>query len=339
MTSEEYKRISKAIVVALGPSKRYNRTAENIKKQKESGALDYKFKKFVKPDFKILLKGFINILEDPSLKNKPNYRRILLYTENDFLKLFESYSFELGSWLTKETDLTPDNNRSFFNFPLFFKESCRKCNINKYAIMSEEELDILLSNSIDLKHTQSIVPRKDRNIIEKEIKVVTHTMSPSMNMYNTLAEEYSYNGLINSNDKVIRVSRDCGSGYGFDLLSVNDDREDIITIKACDNMESFLLSKTEYNAMIKACNESNTNYYIHKYLFVKDEKTYRLFNIYEYDKSNNVLVDVKDDSNICNIERKEFYGKNGILKTRYVCTPVNFKYVKEDHSLKKVLKK
>ena len=69
-----------------------------------------------------------------------------------------------------------------------------------------------------------------------------------------------------------------------------------------------------------------------------NENTYKMRTIFTYDKENEVLVDIEDDSNICNIERKEFYGKNGILKTRYVCTPVKFKYVKEDHSLKKVLK-
>ena len=332
MASIEYERISKAIEIALGPNKRMNRTASKIKEQKALGNLDYKFKKFIKEDFKTVLTEFIEILEEPSLMNTPNYRKLVAYKDNDFMRLFESYGYELGSWLTKDKNLTPENNRSFFNFPLFFKESCRKCSVYKYANMSVEEIDILLSNFIDLKHAKGIRPRKDRDNIEDEITVIMHTESSKGNMYNTIAEEDSYDKLCRNNrtGKVERVSKDIGTGFGFDLLNIEYGIETVVVIKACDNQESFLLSRTEYEAMINASKNSYSNLLIHKYLFEKDSGHVRLFTSYRYDSSNDVLVDVNDESNICNIERKDFTGKNGRPKVSYVCTPVKFKYVIEE---------
>ena len=70
-------------------------------------------------------------------------------------------------------------------------------------------------------------------------------------------------------------------------------------------------------------------YYIHKYLFEKDSSKVKLFTIYKYDKENDVLVDVQDETNICNIEYRETIGKKGIPKKYYVCNPVKLKFNNE----------
>lgn len=343
MATIEYQRICKKINILLGPSKRYNRTVDKIKYKKQKGILNSNFNKIIKEDFKEILLGFIDILEEPTLINTPNYRKILAYTENDYLKLFSSYGYELGSWLTKDSKLTPENNRSFFNFPLFFKESCRKCNIPRYANMDLDKLDYMLSNFIDLKHTKSLEPRKDRDVIEDEVRVLMHVKSPEKNEYNTEAEYSSAGKLarMNRDSKILFVTKDYGSGYGFDLLGTIDGIENLVTVKACDDNESFLLSKKEYDEMVKASKLPHTRYYIHKYLYDKNKANlFRheclLFTSYVYDPDNEVLMDISDEENICNIERKEFITKNGVKKVRYVCTPVKFKYTKENKTLKKV---
>ena len=335
MYSKEYQNISKAIEVALGFQKQ-DRNVFNIKKQKQNGSLDYKFKKFVKPDFIIILKEFIEIMEEPTLEKKPVYRKVLAYKDNDFIRLFDSYGYEISSWLNKDKELNPENNRAFINFPLFFKESCRKCSINRYATKTVEELEVLLSKYIDIKHTESLRPRKDRKNIEEEVLAVMHTESPKPNQYNIKAEEYSYRSLLSNTRpvQVIRVSKEVGSGFGFDILQVDDDIETLVTTKASDNMESFKLSKREYEVMEETSKYRNTRYYIDKYLFTK-EGSVRLKTRYVYDKYNEVLVDVEDESNICNIARQDYVTKNGVQKTRYVCTPVKFKFVKDEPKIYK----
>lgn len=340
MNSIEFKRIGRSIENVLGSSKRYNRTVYNIKKAKATGSLNFRFNKLIKLDFKTILDGFIEIMEEPTLKNKPYYRKVLAYKDNDFVRLFESYGYEISSWLVKDKELTKENNIAFFNFPLFFKESCRKCSIYRYATMDIKEIEELLKNYIDLKYTKSIVPRKDRDNIEDEILALGHTQSPSMNQYNTLSEEFSYSSLLSRTRpvQVIRVSKEVGSGFGFDLLQVDGERETLVATKASDNMESFLLSKVEYDTMVKASDLNNTRYYIDKYLFTEDGIV-RLKTRYAYDRNNDVLVDIEDESNICNIERKDFTGKNGIPRVNFVCTPVKFKFEKSDREKGFELKK
>jgi hypothetical protein len=339
MNSSEFRNIRKTIEETIG-KKEKDRSVQRITMLKERGILNSLLNKTIKPDFKTLLLGFIEILEEPTLVDKPNYRKVLAYTENDYLKLFKTYGYELGSWLNKEQVLTPENNKSFFNFPLFFKESCRKCNIPKYASMDLEELDKLLSDYIDLKHTKSKEPRKDRKTIEDEVDVLLHTESPDKNVYNTRAESESYNKLshLSYDARVISVSKKLGSGYGFDLLALVGDYEIAVTTKASNNMESFLLSKTEYDCMVKASKQRHTNYLVHKYLFNESSYDVKMFTSYFYDECSNTLIDCEDNSNICKIEEKKFYAKNGILKTRYVCTPVTFKFELSDREKRLTLK-
>lgn len=341
MASVEYERIERKIELILGNNKRFDRTPKKIYTVKNRGILDSIFNKAIKEEFKEMLIGFIDILEEPTLTNTPNYRRVLAYTENDYLKLFESFGFEIGTWLTKTKNIDASNNKSFFNFPLFFKESCRKCSIPRYFTMSEEDIEKILTKTIDLRHCKSLVPRKDRENIEDEINVVMHPISTTMNDYNKrgISSTCSWLARNMKDAKVLRVSEDFGEGYGFDALAVIDGREALAVVKADDSNESFILSKNEYDMMTRSVRQPYTSFTIHKYLYNIDNKNECLMHtVYGYDSENEVLVDIEDDTNICNIERKEFTGKNGAKKVRYICTPVKFKYVKEDHTLKKVFR-
>ena len=316
MESKEYQNISNAIKKRLG-YKKEEKIVKKIIKQKEDGSLDYKFKKYIRADFRIILKDFISILESKELENKPYYRKIKAY-KNDFPKLFKTYGYELGSMLNKETILTPENNKSFFNFPLFFKESCRKCCFPRYANMSLDELESLLGSTLDLKHQRSLESRKDRKSLEDEIDVLLHTESTKMNLQNTLAEELTYYSL--KDGEVERVTKECGAGYGFDLLALKDDNEVLISTKASVDNDGFLLSKKEHEVMVNSSILTNTKYYIYKFNF-DDNNQVKSFNIYTYDRDNDVLVDVYDNSNTCGIEERIIKGKNGKPKISYLCIP------------------
>lgn len=331
MNSREYNNINKIIQKSIGLREK-DRNPARIIMLKERGILNSIFNKSIKNDFKTILEGFIEILEEPTLDNKPNYKKLLSYSENDFIKLFKTYGYELASWLNKEKVLTKENNRAFFNFPLFFKESCRKCSITKYATMDLEEIEKRLNTCVDLIHKESIEPRKDRNVLEKEIDVVLHTKAPAKNIYNTAAEEYSYKLLVSDNKdgKVERVSRDYGTGYGYDLLSVYEKRELLVVAKGAYNIESFILSKTEYETMKKY-----SNFQIHKYMLNTNENRRT---IYRYDGVSNILVDLEDPTNICTIEEKISYKKNNVKKYSYICTPAVIKYEKETGKKIMVLK-
>ena len=318
MESKEYNELSESIKRITGVDKNIAR----IYKLKSSGKLNKEFRKYVYENFKIILKDFIQALDDPELAKKPYYRKVYLYNENNYIDCFIHYGYELSTWLNKEKYITPENNKSYFNFPQFFRDSCRRCGItNKYTKMSDQELDLFLGDCIDLIHEKSLHIRKDRDTVEDEINVAIHTIGGKDYEY----DEYSYDELKNDTNRVFLINRDYGQGYGFDVLVVDEEKEELVKVVKTDDNNFFRLTRTDYKVMNDTLNRPNSFYTIRRYNKINNLYFYLYSNTYKFDKERMLLVDIKDSNNICKIEPRIGFNKTGTMKIEFFCTPETLK--------------
>ena len=299
MASQEYINISEQIKRIVGT----DRNISKIYKYKITGKLNKEFTKYIYQDFKVMLKDFIEILDDNDLNNTPYFKKLYLYNQNDFIRCFINYGYELGTWLNKNKAITPENNKSYFNFPLFFRESCRRCGItNKYTKMDDKELLMTLGRYIDLKQEKSNYPRKDRKTIEDEITVVPH------NRINT-NPQYRRD---NQNSLNLDID-DFGQGFGFDEIFITSGESLYRNVKVDDN-DVFRLSRIDYKVMHETANEPNSDYFV----FVRSNKK---FCTYKFNKRNNTLVNTKDENDIYVIEPQISFNKSGNMKIEFLCKP------------------
>ena len=299
MASQEYINISEQIKRIVGT----DRNISKIYKYKITGKLNKDFTKYIYQDYKTILKEFIELLDNQDLDNTPYFKKIYIYNQNDFIKCFINYGYEKGTWLNKNKAITPENNKSYFNFPLFFRESCRRCGItNKYTKMDDKELLMTLGRYIDLKQEKSNYPRKDRKTIEDEITIVPH------NRINT-NPQYRRN---NQNTLDLDVE-DFGQGFGFDNITVTDGELLSKNVKADEN-NNFRLTRIDYKVMYDSINEPNTDYRV----VVKYKNRY---SIYKFDKRRRALINTKDETDMYSVELQLTFNKNGNMKEEFLCIP------------------
>ena len=132
-----------------------------------------------------------------------------------------------------------------------------------------------------------------------------------MNIKRT-SKEMSYRALKIGNGNVHWLSEKTGTDNGFDLVSVEGMKREFIGVKATEGTDIFNITANELRVMQDFCGKEDT-YLIHRYRFEEDKVV--AFNIYEYDKEHNALVDVIDDTNICTIAPIKGTAQ-------YACTPL-----------------
>ena len=331
--SKEYINIANKIKKLLGAT-RFDRSVAKIKKKKLLEDLDDDFKIHIKPDLKKMALKFIRVLEDPNLDMEPNYRKLKAYKTN-FPDIFNTYGYELSSMMCTDKRLSPNKNRAFFDFPLFFKETCRACGIPNYDIMNIEDVESIVSEVVEIRYQVSPQPRKDRpGILENEKLLYMHALEKNDNERTVIALNNSFNALTKyyGQGKVEDVNNDYGVGYGFDLLCHADYGETLISVKSSNPTGEFRLSKKEYELMKDSEGSSHTDYFIHSYLF--DENNNVLGSLMlKYDKENELLVDISDESNVYNIEQR-IRVRHDKEVINYVCTPVKVKINNQKNPMK-----
>lgn len=128
----------------------------------------------------------------------------------------------------------------------------------------------------------------------------------------TRAKEISYNALKKGNLNVTMLpEKDV-----FDILSFEQGSKNYILVKATEKEEDFSLSCGEL--FLLKSEEKESNYLIHRYRFDNDKV--ESFNIYKYDKENDMLVDIIDKSIKCTIE--PIVNEDSI---KHICTPKKLK--------------
>ena len=330
--SKEYIKVAKSVKQGLG-SARIERDVRTIREEKIKGLLDYKYIRYIKPSFEIIVNKFVKVLEDSSIDNEPNFRRLLAYN-TDFPEVFNTYGYELSSMMCTDKTLSPKKNKAFFDFPLFFKEACRSCGIYRYAEMNIEDIRDILKEVVDFREQVSSQPRKDRKTLENETLLYMHTKDNDSNPLNKIAKECSLRALKDTgiHMKVEDVNSIYGTGYGFDLLIHESYGEMLVAVKASRQDGAFRLSKSEHEIMVNNASSPCTQYFVHSYIF--DDKDNELgCVILKYDSENDVLVDICDNSNVYNIEERT-RERHGRTIVNYVCTPVKVKINNQKNPMK-----
>ena len=130
--------------------------------------------------------------------------------------------------------------------------------------------------------------------------------------YIGLSKEISFNALKKGNINVMWTSKNIETDNGFDIVSHEGNKKEYIGVKATVDTDIFNITEKELRIMKNFSDKEDSDYVIHRYRF--NEGKVEKFNIYEYDKERNVLVDVIDDTNICTIT-----PITGVAQ--YACTP------------------
>lgn len=297
--------------------------------------------------FKNILVGFFDIIKSSKLVRYPYRRKIELYTRCELLRCFCRYGYEFSNFF--------GDVNAFISFPLFIKIACEYYNINHIASMSLEELDYFLSNEIDMAHTinQNIrVGREDKSrviinkygeeqtvgeyeimpvIHKKENKILYDTYEKNIPFEPSLeipikAEHLTYYYL--GKGETIWVAKDCGDGYGYDVINVDKSRkkETLAETKTTHNSENFKLTRVEHKVMLESADCPHTIYKIFKFNLDTNNRIIS-FRVYVYDKDNNVLIDTLDDTNICNIVPRIDENFN---KVEFVCVYQKIKKPKKE---------
>ena len=153
------------------------------------------------------------------------------------------------------------------------------------------------------------------------------------------AEEEIFNDYKSIHDNIVFWASQHGDGFGYDLLVVNKEKEDllvlnklvgkenIVEVKSSYKYESFELTENEYKTMLKSVSSPKTNYIIYKLFYNRSSMLPEKKQRFIYDKSAKILIDIDDPNYGCQIlpYRDE---KN---KPKYLCTRRLIKDIESDN--------
>lgn len=134
-----------------------------------------------------------------------------------------------------------------------------------------------------------------------------------------IAKEISFNALKQGYGSVSWIKKDKDNNTGFDILSIQGQKREIVGVKVTEYTDVFTISNAELRAMTES---KETQYIIHRYRF--NNKRITSFNIYTFDKEKNILIDMVDKTNICTLKPKVL-NKDGVQVIVYDCTPQKIK--------------
>lgn len=114
------------------------------------------------------------------------------------------------------------------------------------------------------------------------------------------SREISYRALKLGHGSVQCLPERIDTDNEVDFVSIEGGKKVYIDVKATEGTDIFNITSTELGYMKDSSKKGDSySYIIHRYRFDGDELT--SFNMYEYDKEHNVLVDIRDNTKICSI--------------------------------------
>ena len=317
---------------------------EDIIKMKKSGTLDeYCSEMGINNAFKKMLNRFINTLNNKGLNNYPVYKKYCLYTESDFIACFQKFGF-FFNFLFDDNAEARNNIKRKFSFALFFRNACKKYQIEPYASMDIEKLDHILTKNIDIIHQSNFgYMTTDEEICNSTVNYVnsdtiynqyfdpkSRSQIDSRSKACIKAEELSSQTL--RNGKTIWLAR-YGNSYACDILNIVFDKknthETVIEVKTISKKNNFIfmLSRREYALMRKIADLPSSEYFIHVYKYSNSGECLLSHKpvIYKYNNENNTLVDINDSENIYIIEPTfepiSTVKNNYNARVNFICTP------------------
>ena len=280
-----------------------------IKEMKATGELDQYFEKEdITEKIEVLLRSFVEALESPKSKPYKYFKKFCLSNFQFFGRLYSNFNYELGAFLTEGTEITEADEKLFKSFPHVFKRACEKFNIEPYASMDPEELHLFLSDYVDMAGYRLVMPEPSScNRSDVTEQLIEH-------VFNNIKGSKKYN------------ATKFGNGYGYCIIhrDKKHGKEFLITVKAASR-DDFYINRVEYKVMRDAASLPNTEYFVVKYdcSYTNSSARVNSHQVYRYDIERNVLVDVKDPSNIRRLDAEFEYKREGriveVPRVRFKC--------------------
>ena len=269
-----------------------------LKELKEEENLDYIIDDTIlKELFKQEITNYLDILFED---NSPYYEK----REKVGVQTSEVLSFNAHYILA----LYSDNEKSYLNLPVMIMSLIKKLNIEKYKYATEEDIksklyqynDILdgYNYNLDIDTCRIIHKTDNDKYVKYEYKNfdINSTDYKNKELFSIWAEWKAameeYETLYSNNINYIPhwTARDCGDGYGYDILSIDKDtkKEKLIEEKSGE-YEGFTLTDNEVKVM-RSCHFKGADYYIYKYTYDSYNNTLTKRE-YIYDYKNDILID------------------------------------------------
>lgn len=120
-------------------------------------------------------------------------------------------------------------------------------------------------------------------------------------------EIYSYEELSKLNPKTVFIARDCGDGFGYDILFPTEFVEYLIEVKSSltTSKDTFVLSPNENNTLLDTLNRDKSFYIIDRvYIDLINNTIIR--KPLEYNKETDTFYNYTDPNNIIEFTRNQF---------------------------------
>ena len=198
------------------------------------------------------------------------------------------------------------DERAYRNLPLLLYLLIQKLDITKYKYASIEDITSVVYRTFDISTSYDIEKgilceikhKSSINDYHKFDNIYNHDEVNANNMeefaiwaeHRVYEDELSLLKKYNYEEYVKWVSREYGDGYGFDVLSIdlNKNKEQLIEVKSGKN-QIFSLTQNEVNVM-KNCQYKNADYYVYKWTY--DYLSNLITpNIYHYNPEMDLLID------------------------------------------------
>ena len=311
MKTMEYIKMADSIKLLYGEEERPHKVLRELK---STGELNKYFDETnIMKDFERILRDFISIVEDPNARKLPYYTSFCLYSFNSLLKVYSKFYFDFGLYFSPNAKPSNEEGMKFRSFVSFFRNACKKFEIEPYAHMNEETLHIFLRDFVVMSGNA--------------VADLTKFQYKEKSKWYAAAEQETYDLNKCNNDRCFWVTRDYGELFGYNfLIHRRTGQEELIGVKSSVDGDSFPLSRYERKVMYESADCPNTSYLIYKFKYTKSlgELKQTSLNIYRYDKENNVLVDVDDEDNICTIDAGlDFKRDKGRQRIIFYCYPKN----------------
>ena len=249
------------------------------------------------------VRKFFNILDSEYYKDKPAYRKQLMY-QNSYVAIVNNNIFNYLLCLYFNIEET------YRIFPLFTLEIAKKFNIDKYKDMTFQEMFKLLNDNMDLtrkydykykKELIELVPRYPSDVYQK-YDIMQSTINFDnieeyfvMTEYDAFLEECKRAEDEDEGAIVNHTARNLGDGFGYDVYSYdsNSNREKLIEVKS-GRYTTFYLTLNEFKVLQKTKDQQKTDYYIYKSFYNMATNLPEVY-ILKYDKDEDIFIDQYND--------------------------------------------
>ena len=265
----------------------------------------------------------VNIYQNlPCLTNNSEYQDYFYYILTNPSEYFGTYKNFINGCKNFFDSMGNNivNDEIFTNIRRFILDNNMifKAGWDTYGTLTEEYNNLeMINNNIETKEFIGLKP-----YIESKLRLEQKNYSYEDMIWfyknekiGKIGELYSYEELKKINPNTIFVSKECGNGFGYDLLFKTESIEYLIEVKACltTSKDSFELTSNENDTLLDSLNRDRTIYVVDRvYIDLENNKISRnslnynkdTNSFYSYDDKGNIIEYTRNDKNPLRYDRK-----------------------------------